>query len=161
MGGHTAAGERRTRWVSDAASGLPRTRITAYQRRLAVTHQVVQQVQQVPQLQTPVPPQAERLNQTLQRLEPRIQQVIRQTTPPVIQGTSVPAGEKRVSLFEANTAMIRRGKAGTPVEFGRVLWLAETEGGVAVGNVGGVDDRGTHRTPSSAACGIGAVLSRR
>ena len=32
--------------------------------------------------------------------------VIRQTTPPVIQGKSVPAGEKRVSLFEANTAMI-------------------------------------------------------
>ena len=48
----------------------------------------------------------------------------------MIQGETVPAGEKVVSLFEPHTAIIRKGKAGKPVEFGRVLWLGETDGGI-------------------------------
>ena len=84
----------------------------------------------------------------------------------MIQGKSVPAGEKRVSLFEATTAMIRKGKAGTPVEFGRVLWLAETEGGIAVGNVDGVDNREHiahhHRQPAGEApCCLGDDVATR
>ena len=42
----------------------------------------------------------------------------------------VPASEKVVSLFEPHTAIIRKGKPGKPTEFGRVLWVAETEGGI-------------------------------
>jgi IS5 family transposase len=45
----------------------------------------------------------------------------------VLQGESVLACEKLVSLFEPHTAMIRKGKV---VEFGRVLWLGEVEGGI-------------------------------
>ena len=106
-----------------------------YQQLLALTQQVVQQAKQVQQqLQTQVPPTAERLAQrldeTLQTFVPRVEQVIRQTTRRVIQGETVPAGEKLVSLFEPHTAIIRKGKAGKPVEFGRVLWLGETDGGI-------------------------------
>jgi IS5 family transposase len=42
----------------------------------------------------------------------------------------VPASEKLVSLFEPHTAIIRKGKPGNPTEFGRVLWLAEVDGGL-------------------------------
>jgi IS5 family transposase len=106
-----------------------------YRQLLALTQQVVQQAQQVQQdLQTQVPSQADRLaqrlDQTLQTFVPRVQQIIRQTTRRVIQGEAVPAGEKLVSLFEPHTAIIRKGKAGTPTEFGRVLWLGETDGGI-------------------------------
>jgi transposase, IS5 family len=74
--------------------------------------------------------QAQRLTETLRTFVPRVEQVIKQTIRRVVQDEQVPAGEKLVSLFEPHTAIIRKGKAGKPVEFGRVLWLAETEGGL-------------------------------
>lgn len=60
---------------------------------------------------------------------PRVEQVMQQTTRRVLHGEQVPASEKLVSLFEPHTAIIRKGKAGKPVEFGRVLWPGETAGG--------------------------------
>ena len=48
----------------------------------------------------------------------------------MLQGEQVPASEKLVSLVEPHTAIIRKGKAGKPVEFGRVVWLGEVEGGI-------------------------------
>ena len=106
-----------------------------YQHLLNLTQQVVQQAQQVQQhLQSqvlqPADRQAQRLAHMLQTSVPQVEQVIRQTTRRVIQGEAVPAGDKLVSLFEPHTASIRKGKAGKPVEFGRVLWLGEVEGGI-------------------------------
>ena len=106
-----------------------------YQQLLALTEQVVAQAEQVQQhLLTQLEQQAERtvqrLADTLQTFVPHVKQVIDQTTRRVIHGEKVPAGEKLVSLFEPHTAIIRKGKAGKPTEFGRVLWLAETEGGL-------------------------------
>jgi len=108
---------------------------TCYEQLVQLTTQVVQQAQQVQQrLQTQgltqVDRLAQRLDWTLQTFVPRVQHVIRQTTRRVIHGEPVPAGEKLVSLFEPHTAIIRKGKAGKPVEFGRVLWLGETDGGI-------------------------------
>jgi IS5 family transposase len=48
----------------------------------------------------------------------------------VLQGEQVPADEKLLSLFEPQTQIIRRSKAGKPNEFGRKLWLGEVEGGI-------------------------------
>jgi len=48
----------------------------------------------------------------------------------VIEGVAVPAKEKLVSLFEPQTQIIKRGKAGREVEFGRKVWLDEVEGGI-------------------------------
>ncbi len=106
-----------------------------YQQLLELTQQVVAQAEQVQQhLQTQFQQQAartvQRLAETLQTFVPRVKQVIDQTTRRVMEGESVPAGEKLVSLFEPHTAIIRKGKAGKPTEFGRVLWLAESEGGI-------------------------------
>ena len=48
----------------------------------------------------------------------------------MLQGEQVPADEKLLSLFEPQTQLIRRHKAGKPTEFGRKLWLGEVEGGI-------------------------------
>jgi transposase, IS5 family len=106
-----------------------------YQHLLALTQQVVAQAEQVQQhLQTHLQQQtegaAQRLVETLQTFVPRVKQVIDQTTRRVLQGEKVSAGEKLLSIFEAHTAIIRKGKAGKPTEFGRVLWLGESEGGI-------------------------------
>ena len=53
-----------------------------------------------------------------------------QTRRRVLAGESVPADEKLVSISEPETAIIRKGKLGHAVEFGRVVWLAEVEGGI-------------------------------
>jgi transposase, IS5 family len=102
-----------------------------YRQLLDLTEQVVDQAQQVQQLlQQQTDATAQRLHQTLQTFIPRVEQVIRQTMRRVIHGETVRAGEKLVSLFEPHTAIIRKGKAGKSTEFGRVVWLAETEGGI-------------------------------
>ncbi len=57
--------------------------------------------------------------------------MIAQTHRRVFEGECVPTPEKLVSLFEAHTAVIRRGK--TPpreTEFGRKIWYSEVEGGL-------------------------------
>jgi IS5 family transposase len=73
---------------------------------------------------------AQRVAEMLEHFIPRVEQVITQTTRRVLQGEHVPASEKVVSLFEPETAIIRKGKPGKPTEFGRVIWLDEVEGGI-------------------------------
>ena len=121
-----------TRHRGEAATDQVRE---GYQQLVHVTQQVIEQAQQVQQqLQTQLQQQrdraAQRLLDTLETFVPRVEQVISQTTRRVLQGETVPASEKVVSLFEPHTAIIRKGKAGKPTEFGRVLWVAETEGGI-------------------------------
>jgi IS5 family transposase len=86
------------------------------------------QVQAVVSAQTTAAPP--RVAGTLARFLPLIEQVIAQTTRRVLQGAQVPASAKIVSLFEPDTAMIRKGKPGKPTEFGRGVWLDEVEGGI-------------------------------
>src|SRR5206468_1347871 len=61
---------------------------------------------------------------------PLVQQVIAQTERRVLRGETVPAADKLVSLFEPHTAIVRRGKAHLPAEFGRKIMLDEVEGGL-------------------------------
>jgi IS5 family transposase len=42
----------------------------------------------------------------------------------------VSAREKLVSIFEAHTDIIRRGKEAHPVEYGHKIWLNEVDGGI-------------------------------
>jgi IS5 family transposase len=104
---------------------------TTYRALLDVTTTVVTQAYSV---QAGVAAQAtaaaQRVAGTLARFLPRVEQVITQTTRRVLYGEQVPASEKLVSLFEPDTAIIRKGKPGKPTEFGRVLWLDEVEGGL-------------------------------
>jgi transposase, IS5 family len=64
---------------------------------------------------------------------PRLTQGIDQARRRVLQGESVPAPEKLLSLFEPHTQIIPRFKAGKPVEFGRKIRLDEVEGGIITG----------------------------
>src|SRR6266702_6985067 len=48
----------------------------------------------------------------------------------VIDGEQVPSAEKLYSIFEPHTDLIKRGKVGTPVEFGHKVFLAESAQGL-------------------------------
>jgi IS5 family transposase len=102
-----------------------------YQELLAMTKQTIDwAVQTQKQLKKESKPGAKRLAETLDTFIPRAQQVIEQTTRRILQEEKVPAAEKLVSLFEAHTDIIRRGKESRPVEYGHKVWLNEVEGGI-------------------------------
>lgn len=104
---------------------------TAYRDLVDLTETVVEQVQQVARvLREQTSTAATRIATTLETMLPRVEQVIRQTTRRVLEGEAVPANEKIVSLFEPHTAILRKGKAGKPTEFGREVWLDEVDGGI-------------------------------
>ena len=110
-----------------AAEGMQ----TAYQRLLDITQAIVHQAQQVKRaLGEQTTQAAEKVADTLEHFIPLVQQVINQTTRRVLEGESVPAADKIVSLFEPHTAIIRKGKPGRPTQFGRVVWLDEVDGGL-------------------------------
>ncbi len=76
---------------------------------------------------------ARRLAERVEQFLPRLERGIGQATRRVLQGESVPAREKLLSLFEPHTQVIPRFKAGKPVEFGRKIRLDEVEGGIITG----------------------------
>jgi len=62
----------------------------------------------------------------LDEMIPRVQQVIRQTRQRIMGGDTRAEG-KIVSLFEPQTEVIRKGKAGKPTEFGKLVKIQEAE----------------------------------
>jgi IS5 family transposase len=113
---------------TDAAKSAGRQQ---YQELLDMTQKTVVWARHTQkQLQQQRDQKAKRLVQTLETFVPRAEQVIDQTTRRILQGEQVPAQEKIVSLFEAHTDIIRRGKESRPVEYGHKVWLNEVEGGL-------------------------------
>ena len=111
----------------DAAERLK----TTYRDLLELTSTVVAGAKQVQETLTVQSSSgAMRVAATLKQFVPLVEQVISQTIRRVLQGEKVPASEKIVSLFEPDTAIIRKGKPGKPTEFGRCVWLDEVEGGI-------------------------------
>jgi IS5 family transposase len=106
----------------------------AYAKLIVVTRKTCAQATRVgtARRERPEPP-AQRLARQLDTFLPRVARAIAQAVRRVLQGETVPAGEKIVSLFEPHTQIIVRHKAGKPVEFGRKLWLEEVEGGIVGG----------------------------
>jgi len=101
-----------------------------YRRLMRATQATIRQAEQVlTELQTVVAEEGYDLIQTLQTFLPRAEQVLEQTKRRVVNGESVPAAEKLVSIFEPHTDIIRRGKPNRDTEFGHKLWLGEVEGG--------------------------------
>ena len=106
-----------------------------YRKLLTVTRQVVNQakrfgeeiesgVKRAKDYQQELVLQA--LQKDLETMLPRVQQVIRQTKARVLGG-DVHAAGKLVSVFEPSTEVIRKGKAGKPTEFGKMVKLQEAE----------------------------------
>ena len=62
----------------------------------------------------------------LETMIPRVQQVVRQTRQRIFEGNTRAPG-KLVSLFEAHTEVIRKGKAAKPTEFGKMIKIQEAE----------------------------------
>ncbi|MCP5115937.1 MAG: ISNCY family transposase [bacterium] len=62
----------------------------------------------------------------LDTMVPRVQQVIRQTRDRIFRGIT-DSDDKVFSLFEPTTEIIRKGKAGKPNEFGKLVKIQEAE----------------------------------
>ena len=68
----------------------------------------------------------EGLRQELDEMMPRVRQVMKQTRARIFRGNTRSEG-KLLSLFEPSTEVIRKGKAGKPNEFGKMVKLQEAE----------------------------------
>ena len=68
----------------------------------------------------------EGLRQQLDEMTPRVKQVMKQTRARIFGGDTHAEG-KLLSLFEPSTEVIRKGKAGKPNEFGKMVKLQEAE----------------------------------
>jgi IS5 family transposase len=71
------------------------------------------------------------LRQQLEQMLPRIGQVMRQTHARIFAGDTHSEG-KIVSIFEPSTEVIRKGKAGKPTEFGKMVKLQEAENQIII-----------------------------
>ena len=106
-------------------------RPTLYRRLLELTQASVQQAEQAQRaLAARSEEGAQRLASAVRSVAPLVQQIVAQTERRVLHGETVPASAKLVSLFEPHTAIVRRGKAHLPAEFGRKIMLDEVEGGL-------------------------------
>jgi transposase, IS5 family len=110
-----------------------------YVRLLGITRQTVRQAERVRaalarRVPSTVPPAPERLGRRLQaHLEhflPLVERGMRQAHARVLDGQPVPSAQKVLSLFEPHTRVVKRGKIGAAVEFGRQVVLDEVEGGI-------------------------------
>jgi IS5 family transposase len=57
---------------------------------------------------------------------PIVEKIISQAEQRVFQGVKLAADEKIYSLFEEHTELLKRGKAGKPIEFGHKVLIAQT-----------------------------------
>jgi IS5 family transposase len=112
----------------------------AYRKLLDTTGRVLGQAQRfATEIRDGVKSSASRLHQAaleglrgkLEAMAPRLQQVIRQTKARVFAGDTHAEG-KIVSLFEPSTEVIRKGKAGKPTEFGKMVKLQEAENQIVI-----------------------------
>lgn len=107
----------------------------AYQHLLAATSRVVGQAKRFSrEIGAGVKRSSEVLQQAalegwrqeLDTFVPRVQQVLRQTRARILGGDTHVA-DKLLSVFEPSTEVIRKGKAGKPNEFGKMVKLQEAE----------------------------------
>ena len=73
----------------------------------------------------------EGLRRELDQMVPLVRQVMRQTRARIFQGNTRTEG-KILSLFEPSTEVIRKGKAGRPNEFGKMIKLQEAENQIVI-----------------------------
>jgi Transposase DDE domain len=73
----------------------------------------------------------EGLRRELDEMLPRVKQVMKQTRARIFRGDTRSEG-KLLSLFEPSTEIIRKGKAGKPNEFGKMVKLQEAENHIVI-----------------------------
>jgi IS5 family transposase len=140
---HGRAVKHRLLEISRAAKCLTKTNQermrNSYQKLLGLTRGVVRQAGEVMQRWTKkrlkVVGKLLRVEAQIGQLRhflPLVEQVITQTKQRVWGGDSHAEG-KVLSLFEAHTEVIRKGKAHKPNEFGRLVRIDEVENGIVSG----------------------------
>lgn len=101
-----------------------------YGELLRVTRQILGDARRVLQEVEGLPPrrrdQVGALREHLETMAERVRRVVRQTKARIFGGVTQAPG-KIVSLFEPHTEIIRKGKAGKPNEFGKLVQLQEAE----------------------------------
>jgi transposase, IS5 family len=119
------------RAVQQSAQEGKKRSVCLYRKLLAITCATVKQARQVAAvLRQETTQQADQLAKQIEHFVPLVEQVVCQATRRVLQGESVPAPDKLVSLFEPHTDIIRRGKPGRTAEFGHKVWIDEVDGGI-------------------------------
>jgi IS5 family transposase len=112
----------------------------AYQKLLASTSRVVGQAKRFAEdIASGVKQSANVLQQAaleglrteLETMTGRVQQVMRQTKARVFEGNTHFA-DKLFSVFETSTEAIRKGKAGKPTEFGKMVKIQEAENQIVI-----------------------------
>jgi IS5 family transposase len=107
----------------------------SYQQLFAATSRVVGQAKRFAQeIRAGVKRSADVMQQAalegwrqhLETFVPRVQQVLRQARARILRGDTHAEG-KLLSLFEPSTEVIRKGKAGKPNEFGKLVKIQEAE----------------------------------
>jgi len=107
----------------------------SYQQLFAATSRVVGQAKRfAAEIRTGVKQSADFMQQAmleglrhdLETFVPRVQQVLRQARARILRGDTHAEG-KLLSLFEPSTEVIRKGKAGKPNEFGKLVKIQEAE----------------------------------
>jgi IS5 family transposase len=121
-----------SRLTRSKAKNTGKSSVKLYGQLLNVVETLVTQVAEIqPRLAGLSDSVASGLNEMFDHYLPLVQQVIDQTRQRVLEGLSVAASDKVVSLFEPHTAIICRGKAKPKeTEFGRKIWYGEVEGGL-------------------------------
>ena len=110
---------------------------TKYRELLRITGQVVQNARQVVEqtkairgIDVVAGLAIDQLRREITSYCDLADRVIDQTRRRVIEGEQVPSEQKIYSIFEDHTALIKRGKAQKPVEFGHKVFLAESAQGL-------------------------------
>lgn len=111
-----------------------------YRRLLRITNRVMREAErgmaaarrQLKRLSPQAQRRAHRAFTELRTMLPRMRQVVAQTRARVLAGVTTTAG-KVVSVFEPYAQILRRGKPHRPTEFGALVEVQETEGGIVTG----------------------------
>ena len=107
-----------------------RKREREYRQLVRLTRQILNDSRRVLQEVVAMPSRRRKrvqsLGEQLQAMAERVRRVVRQTKARIFEGvTQFP--DKLLSVFEAHTELIRKGKAGKPNEFGKLVQLQEAE----------------------------------
>ena len=101
-----------------------------YRQLLGVTRQILHDSRRLLQEVEALPPRRRRkvchLSERLETMVERVGRVVRQTKSRIFEGVTQFPG-KLLSIFEPQTEIIRKGKAGKPNEFGKLVQLQEAE----------------------------------
>lgn len=107
-----------------------RKREEHYRKLLRLTRQILNDAHRMAEEVAALPPRRRKpvrgLSQRLATMAEQVRQVVRQTKARVFAGVTQFPG-KLVSLFQPHSEIIRKGKAGKPNEFGKLVELQEAE----------------------------------